>query len=68
MAGKARLLSDIISKILASNEVNEEDSSLKAQMNAFKKFLIHDITLKILQMFIPNNHLRMFAALCMIQV
>jgi len=43
MAGKARLLSDIISKILASNEVNEEDSSLKAQMDAFKKFLIHDI-------------------------
>jgi predicted helicase len=44
MAGKARLLSDIISKALSSDEINQEDSSLKDQMQAFKKFLIHDIT------------------------
>lgn len=46
MAGKARLLSDIIEKALTSDEKNEEDSSLKDQMNAFKQILIHDITPK----------------------
>jgi len=44
MAGKARLLSDIISKALSSDEVNQEDSTLKDQMLAFKQILIHDIT------------------------
>ncbi len=44
MAGKARLLSDIIGKALSSDEVNEEDSTLKDQMVAFKDILIHDIT------------------------
>lgn len=46
MAGKARLLSDIIEKALNSDEENSEDSSLKDQMNAFKDILIHDITPK----------------------
>ncbi len=46
MAGKARLLSDIIEKSLTSDENNQEDSTLKDQMNAFKNILIHDITPK----------------------
>ena len=44
MAGKARLLSDVIEKALNSDEENQEDSTLKDQMNAFKDILIHDIT------------------------
>jgi predicted helicase len=46
MAGKARLLSDVIEKTLTTDEVNKEDSTLKDQMNAFKQILIHDITPK----------------------
>ncbi len=46
MAGKARLLSEIIEKALTSDETNQEDSTLKDQMNAFKQILIHDITPK----------------------
>lgn len=46
MAGKARLLSDIIGKALHSDESNQEDSTLKDQMLAFKEILIHDITPK----------------------
>jgi predicted helicase len=44
MAGKARLLSDVIGKALTSDELNHEDSTLKDQMLAFKQILIHDIT------------------------
>ena len=44
MAGKARLLSDVICKALTSDEVSHEDSTLKDQMLAFKQILIHDIT------------------------
>lgn len=46
MAGKARLLSDIIGKALTSDEQNQENSTLKEQMHAFKDILIHDITPK----------------------
>jgi hypothetical protein len=46
MAGKARLLSDVIEKSLTSDENNSEDSTLKEQMAAFKDILIHDITPK----------------------
>lgn len=46
MAGKARLLSDVIEKSLLSDETHNEDSTLKEQMNAFKQILIHDITAK----------------------
>jgi len=46
MAGKARLLSEVIEKALTSDETNSEDSTLKDQMNAFKQILIHDITPK----------------------
>ena len=44
MAGKARLLSDIIGNALLSDEINHENSSLKEQLEAFKQILIHDIT------------------------
>ena len=46
MAGKARLLADIIEKSLVSDEETNENSTLKDQMNAFKQILIHDITPK----------------------
>ncbi|NEW85420.1 MAG: N-6 DNA methylase, partial [Mariniphaga sp.] len=46
MAGKARLLSDVIEKALTSDESNQEDSTLKDQMIAFRELLIHDITPK----------------------
>lgn len=46
MAGKARLLSDVIEKALNSDQENQENSTLKDQMNAFKEILIHDITPK----------------------
>jgi len=46
MAGKARLLSEVIEKAVTSDEENQEDSTLKDQMNAFKQILIHDITPK----------------------
>ncbi len=46
MAGKARILSDVIEKSLMSDEDNDENSTLKAQMEAFKTILIHDITAK----------------------
>jgi len=46
MAGKARLLSEVIEKSLTSDQENEENSTLKEQMNAFKEILIHDITPK----------------------
>lgn len=46
MAGKARILSDVIEKSLLSDEANDDDSTLKDQMSAFKAILIHDITAK----------------------
>jgi len=46
MAGKARLLSEVIEKALTSDETYQEDSTLKDQMKAFKEILIHDITPK----------------------
>ncbi len=36
MAGKARLLSEVIERALTSDETNQEDSTLKDQMSAFK--------------------------------
>jgi len=44
MAGKARLLADVIELALVSDETQEENSTLKEQMNGFKLVLIHDIT------------------------
>lgn len=45
MAGKARLLEDVLEKaILSDDENNDADMSLKNQMEVFKANLIHDIT------------------------
>ena len=46
MAGKARLLSEVIEKALTNDENNSEDSTLKDQMKSFQQILIHDITPK----------------------
>ncbi|NLJ82620.1 MAG: N-6 DNA methylase, partial [Bacteroidales bacterium] len=46
MAGKARLLSDIIGNALTSDEENHQNSTLRDQKQAFKEILIHDITPK----------------------
>ncbi len=46
MAGKARLLSDVIEKSLVNDEDKQENSTLKDQLIAFKQVLIHDITPK----------------------
>ena len=43
MAGKAKMLAQVIEKALLSDEENESDSTLKQQMKAFKQILIHDI-------------------------
>lgn len=46
MAGKARLLADVIDKALTSDEINHQNSTLNDQMLAFRQILIHDITPK----------------------
>jgi len=46
MAGKARLLAEVIEKALNSDELNHQNSTLNDQMIAFKEILIHDITPK----------------------
>lgn len=46
MAGKARMLANIIENALNSDEEKTFDSTLHAQMKAFKTILIHDITIK----------------------
>lgn len=51
MAGKARLLANVIEKALLPNEVDNEvtepiNNTLFAQYNSFKQILIHDITEK----------------------
>ena len=43
MAGKAKLLANIINNALISDEENRQNSSLIEQMLAFKEILIHDI-------------------------
>jgi len=46
MAGKARMLANVIEKALNSDEENQENSSLKDQFLAFRQILIHDIHAK----------------------
>ncbi|MFN4000480.1 type ISP restriction/modification enzyme [Algoriphagus sp.] len=46
MAGKARLLANVIQAALESDEINHDNSTLQEQMSAFKEILIHDITPK----------------------
>ncbi|NLO00624.1 MAG: N-6 DNA methylase [Bacteroidales bacterium] len=43
MAGKARLLANIMEKALTSDEDTQENSTLKNQMKVFREILIHDI-------------------------
>jgi len=43
MAGKAKMLQTVIEQALLSDDANEENSSLKDQMSAFQRILIHDI-------------------------
>ncbi len=43
MAGKARMLADVIENALNSDEENQENSTLKDQMRAFQQVLMHDI-------------------------
>ncbi len=46
MAGKAKLLANIIELALNSDEQHQHDSTLQQQMEAFKAILIHDISAK----------------------
>ena len=43
MAGKARLLQDILEQAITSDEVTQENTSLKGQYDTFKQILIHDL-------------------------
>ena len=44
MAGKARLLENILEKAITSDEVSSDNSALKQQYQTFKNILIHDLT------------------------
>mgnify|MGYP005840768285 CR=1 FL=1 len=46
MASKARLLQDILENAVTSDEQSQENTSIKGQFKAFKKYLIHDLTPK----------------------
>ena len=46
MADKAKILAFIIKNAIESDEVSEENSTLREQMQAFKDILIHDIDAK----------------------
>lgn len=43
MAGKARLLQDILERAITSDEQTQENTSLKGQYDTFKEILIHDL-------------------------
>ena len=43
MAGKARLLQDILEQAITSDEETQENTSLKGQYDTFKQILIHDL-------------------------
>lgn len=46
MAGKARLLENILHQALTSDEGSDDNSDLRDQFNTFKNVLIHDLTPK----------------------
>jgi len=46
MAGKAKLLKNILEQAITSDEITQENTSLKGQFEAFKKILIHDLKAK----------------------
>ena len=63
MAGKARLLGNIIEKAVESDEETEANSQLKDQFKAFKNVLVHDITHKgFADMYAQTIAYGMFAA------
>jgi hypothetical protein len=63
MAGKARLLANIIEQAVLSDEVNEANSQLKDQYKAFQNVLLHDITPKAFaDMYAQTIAYGMFAA------
>ena len=43
MAGKARLLQDILERAITSDDETQENTSLKGQYDTFKQILIHDL-------------------------
>ena len=43
MAGKSRLLQDILERAITSDEQTQENTSLKGQFDTFKDILIHDL-------------------------
>lgn len=46
MAGKARLLENILEHAITADEESQENTSLKGQYDTFKQILIHDLTPK----------------------
>lgn len=63
MAGKARLLANIIEQAVSSDEKNEANSQLKDQYKAFQNVLLHDITHKAFaDMYAQTIAYGMFAA------
>ena len=46
MADKAKMLAEVIEKALINDSKDDEDSTIKEQLDAFKQILIHDITEK----------------------
>ena len=46
MAAKAKLLEDILERAVTSDEVTQDNTSLKGQYDSFKHVLIHDLTPK----------------------
>jgi len=46
MAGKAKMLENILERALISDEESQENTSLKEQYETFKRILIHDLTPK----------------------
>jgi predicted helicase len=43
MAGKSRLLQDILERAITSDEKTQENTSIKGQYDTFKEILIHDL-------------------------
>lgn len=63
MADKAKILSFTIKAALESDEISEENSTLREQMDAFKQILIHDIdTRQFADLYAQTIAYGMFAA------
>jgi hypothetical protein len=51
MAGKAKLMADVIEKSLINDDEHNNRSQLKSQMLSFQQMLIHDIDTKLSPIF-----------------